>query len=259
MKLTHKLTGAVLLATLGVAVAVPGITKAEDASHSKKGDMDIQFTRNTDDDTNTTRPVFTDSDGESDTSVISGTITRPLESVIFGVQDVTPLSFGGHAVVNDGSDRTFFAKNYVEEDGVATNHVMIKDTRSTLDHTYKVEAKITKPMTATIAGEGDYELSGATLTYTNIGIKSNQATNLALSADSIASPSIDVTEEGVTFIDNQEATKGIGQSMIYFGTLTDADTEKKSDKSVKLTVGSDKEIVEGNYKGEITWTMSNTL
>lgn len=259
MKLTHKLTGAVLLATLGVAVAVPGITKAEDASPFKKGDMDIQFTRNTDEDTNTTRPVFTDTDGSEDSGIISGTITRPLESVIFGVQDVTPLSFGGHAVVNDGSARTFFAKNYVEEKGAAANHVIIKDTRSTLDHKYKLEAKITKPMTTTIEGEGDHALSGATLTYTNIGIKSTQAADLALSADTIAAPSIDVTEEGVIFINNESEGKGIGQSLIHFGVLSDVETEQTSDKSVKLTVPSDKEIIEGKYKGEVTWTMSNTL
>lgn len=254
MKLTHKLCGAVLLATLGMAVAVPGVTKAEESS--KKGDMDIEFTRNTDDDTNTENPTFTGSDGEQNTDVESGSDPITVEPVIFGVQAVSPLDFQKHAVVNDGDVRTFWAKNYTAEGFDGSNYVLIKDSRTTLNHKFTLTAKITKPMTAKVEGE-DYTLSGSTLTYRNIGILSNQAANLALQNDAIANSSVVVTEDAATpIINNTHENSGIGQSKIYFGERTEADIEKNSNKSVALTVNSDREILEGTYTGEVTWVMS---
>ena len=254
MKLTHKLCGAALLATLGMAVAVPGVTKAEE--HSSKGDMDIQFTRNTDEDTNTESPVFTDSTGGQNTNVESGSNTRPVEPVIFGVQDVSPLDFQKHAVVNDGDVRTFWAKNYTEENYDGANYVLIKDSRTTLNHKFTLTAQITKPMTAVVDGE-NYALSGSTITYRNIGIVSNQAANLALQNDAIANSSVVVTEDAAApIINNAHENSGIGQSKIHFGERTAADIEKNSEKLVALTVNSDTEILEGNYTGEVTWVMS---
>ncbi|MDA9471194.1 WxL domain-containing protein [Enterococcus sp. 5H] len=256
MKLTHKLCGAVLLATLGMAVALPGVTKAEEQPEGKKGSMDIEFTRNTDEDTNTDSPIFTDSNGSQNTDVESGSDPITVDPVIFGVQAVSPLDFQKHAVVNDGDVRTFWAKNYTAEGFDGSNYVLIKDSRTTLNHKYTLSAKITKPMTATVDGE-DYALSGSTLTYRNIGILSNQASNLALQEDAIVSSSVVVTEGAESvMINNENADSGIGQSKIYFGERTEADIEKNSNKSVALTVNSDREILEGTYSGEVTWVMA---
>ncbi|WP_430602833.1 hypothetical protein IGJ02_000143 [Enterococcus sp. DIV0724b] len=258
MKLASKLCGAALLAAVGVAVAVPGITKADDTTF--KGDMDIQFTRNTDDDTDTSRPIITDPNGEEDTEIASGTITRPLKPVIFGVQDVTPLSFGEKAIVTDGNDRTFWAKNYTEENGVAANSVTIKDVRSTLNHNYTLTAQITKPMTTTVT-EGaetvDRALEGATLLYRNIGVKTNVAQELALPEGSVVSQAEVSETTPSVIVDNtgENKDRGQGQSIIHFGKLT-ASGEQASDKSVKLTVGKEQSILEGNYKGEVTWAMT---
>ncbi|WP_086314608.1 hypothetical protein A5821_002191 [Enterococcus sp. 7F3_DIV0205] len=258
MKLTNKLCGAVLLATLGVAVAVPGITKADNTTFT--GDMDIQFTRNTGDDTDTTRPKLTDSDGNSDTDIESGSVTRPIRPAIFGIQDVTPLSFGMNAVVTDGNDRVFWAKNYTEKEAVMANNVLIKDVRSTLNHNYTLTAQITKPMTTTVKdGEESQErtLSGATLLYRNIGRKTNVAEEIALPTSAVKT-SAEVTEaSAVTIVDNTGSNKdqGQGQTYIHFGK-TNATGEESSEKSVKLTVGKDKTIFEGNYKGEVTWVLT---
>ncbi|WP_086315510.1 hypothetical protein A5821_002995 [Enterococcus sp. 7F3_DIV0205] len=258
MKLTHKLCSAALLAAVGVAVAVPGITKADDTTF--KGDMDIQFTRNTEDDTNTTRPGLTDSNGEKDTDIESGTITRPLKPVVFGIQDVTPLSFGENAVVTDGNDRVFWAKNYTEKNGVMANNVAIKDVRSTLNHNYTLTAQITKPMTTTVkegAESVDRKLDGATLLYRNIGRKTNVAQEIAL-PESAVKTSAEVSEAAPAIVvDNNGANKdqGQGQTYIHFGKLT-ATGEEASTKSVKLTIGKEKSIFEGDYKGEVTWVLT---
>lgn len=265
MKLTHKLCGAVLLAAVGVAVAVPGITKADaEADKQFAGDMDIQFTANDADKTDSSRPDLTDSDGSADTEIISGTITRPLRPVIFGIQDVTPLSFGKQAVVTDGNDRVFWAKNYEEENGVMANNVAIKDVRNTLDHSYTLTAQITTPLTTMVkdgAQEVKKDLAGATLYYRNIGVKTNVAEAIALPGGSVV-PEANVAEDKpVVFVNNKKAgneatyDKGQGQSYIHFGKLT-ATGEEASTKSVQLTIGKEKSIFEGDYKGVVTWVMA---
>ncbi|ALS36449.1 hypothetical protein ABID30_002416 [Enterococcus rotai] len=252
MKLTHKLCSAALLAAVGVSVALPGITKADDTT--AKGDMDIQFTRNTEDDTNTSRPTFSDSD------IQSGTVTRPLKPAVFGIQDVTPLSFGENAVVTDGNDRVFWAKNYEEKDGIMANNVAIKDVRSTLNHNYTLTAQITKPMTTTVtegAESVERKLNGATLTYRNIARKTNVAEEIALPESAVASQ-MEVKESApATIVNNNGENKdqGQGQTYIHFGKLT-ATGEEASDKSVKLTVGKEQSIFEGDYKGEVTWVLT---
>lgn len=258
MKLTHKLCGAALLAVIGAAIAVPGIASADNTT--AKGDMDIQFTRNTEDDTDTARPELTDSTGGKDTEFESGTITRPLKPVVFGIQDVTPLSFGENSIVTDGNDRVFWAKNYTEKDGVAANSVSIKDTRSTLNHNYTLTAQITKPMTTTVT-EGsesvERKLAGATLLYRNIERKTNVAEEIALPKSAVVSQA-EVSETApATIVSNNGENKdqGQGQTAIYFGSLT-ANGEQSSEKSVKLTVGKEQTIFEGKYKGEVTWVMT---
>ncbi|PZL72811.1 hypothetical protein CI088_09955 [Enterococcus plantarum] len=266
MKLTHKLCGAVLLAAVGVAVAVPGITKADaEADKQFAGDMDIQFTANDADKTDSSRPDLTDSDGSADTEIISGTITRPLRPVIFGIQDVTPLSFGKQAIVTDGNDRVFWAKNYEEPNGVMANNVAIKDVRNTLDHGYTLTAKITSPLTTMVkdgAKEVEQNLAGATLYYRNIGVKTNVAEAIALPGSAVKEYA--TVEEGTetVFVDNKKPNpgdsvyeKGQGQSYIHFGKLN-ATGEFASTKSVRLTIGKEKSIFEGDYKGVVTWVMA---
>ncbi|WP_430597943.1 WxL domain-containing protein [Enterococcus sp. AZ177] len=268
MKLTHKLCGAVLLAAVGVAVAVPGITKADaEADKQFAGDMDIQFTANSDDNTDTSRPDLTDSDGNSDSDIISGTITRPLRPVIFGIQDVTPLSFGKQAIVTDGNDRVFWAKNYEEPNGVMANNVAIKDVRSTLDHSYTLTAEITTPLTTMVkdgANEVKQDLTGATLLYKNIGVKTNVAKEIALSGDSVKGEAKVTQGAATVFVDNKKAKpedtmneKGQGQSYIHFGKLN-ATGEFASTQSVQLTIGKEKSIFQGDYKGVVTWVMAET-
>lgn len=246
------------MATVGVAIAVPSITKADDTTF--KGDMDIQFTRNTADDTDTTRPTLTDETGGLDTEIISGTITRPLKPVVFGIQDVTPLSFGKNAIVTDGNDRVFWAKNYTEPNGIMANNVAIKDVRSTLNHNYTLTAQITKPMTVKVK-EGsetvDRKLDGSTLLYRNIGRKTNVPEEIALPASAVVAKA-EVTEDAATtIVDNNGADKdkGQGQTYIHFGKLTAAG-DLNSTKSVSLTVGKEKSIFEGNYTGEVTWVLT---
>lgn len=258
MKLTKKLSSAALLAAFGIAVAVPGVTKADDTT--SKGDMDIQFTRNTEDDTDTTRPQLTDETGGKDTELESGEITRPLQPAIFGIQDVTPLSFGENAVVTDGNNRVFWAKNYTEEKGEMANNVVIKDVRSTLNHNYTLTAQITKPMTTTVkegAESVERKLDGATLLYRNIERKTNVAEEIALPTTAIID-NVEVNEEAAkTIVDNNGENKdqGQGQTYIQFGKLT-ATGEEASDKSVRLTIGKEKSIFEGDYKGEVTWVLT---
>ncbi|EOL50471.1 WxL domain-containing protein [Enterococcus caccae] len=267
MKLTNKLCSAALLAAVGVSIALPSITKAaeepEQAISTNKGDMDIQFTRNTADDTDTTRPELTNSDGTPVTDLTSGTVTRPLTPAVFGIQDVTPLSFGEHAIVTDGNTREFWAKNYKETNGEMANNVVIKDVRSTLNHNYTLTAQITKPMTTTVT-EGntsvERKLEGATLTYSNIQRQTNVADEIALSPDAVA-PTVTVKEDAPeAVVNNTNAAtpdKGQGQTYIQFGKLNAAG-DTASDKSVKLTVGKDQTIFEGQYKGEVTWVLSAT-
>ncbi|WP_430603133.1 hypothetical protein IGJ02_000490 [Enterococcus sp. DIV0724b] len=266
MKLTHKLCGAVLLAAVGVAVAVPGVTKAVDAS-TRDGDMDIQFTRNTEDESDTTHVTITDSEGNLDTEIQSGDITRTVDSAIFGVQDVTPLKFGEHGVVTDGNDRVFWAKNYTEDKGVMANNVLIKDNRTdVLNHMYTLTAEITTELTTQVP-DGDKtverKLQGATLDYLNIGRKTNVDEALALPEDAIKNKNVQVVFGQATTIVNNDGKvgedvnpdRGQGQTYIHFGKLNAAGTAA-ADQSVKLTVGKDQTIFQGNYAGVVTWVMT---
>ncbi|WP_430607174.1 hypothetical protein IGJ55_000304 [Enterococcus sp. AZ170] len=266
MKLTHKLCGAVLLAAVGVAMATPGITKAADENGDNKqfdGEMNIEFSHDTDKDTDTSRETLTDSDGNSDTEIISGEITREPVAARFGIRDVTPLDFGARKAVADGGVREYWAKNYTEPKGVMANNVLVKDGRTDVaDHTYTVKAQITTPLNTMFENE-KRELKGATITYNNIGIKTNVDAGIALSEDSLVAKTGIVVGEGTqaTFVDNKgeagaPTLKGQGEAYIHFGKLT-AEGEQSSEESVKLTIPKDQTLFQGKYSGVVTWYMEN--
>ncbi|MEI5993782.1 WxL domain-containing protein [Candidatus Enterococcus mansonii] len=240
MKLTHKLCGAVLLGAVGVALAIPNTTKAADPD-SKTGDMDIQFTRKT--------------SGSVDipNSEMSGSMSLSVDYKEFGVVAVTPLSFGEQQAT--ATSRSYWAKNWTQSTGSSANFVAISDERAVADHRYTVAAQITKPLTS-----GSSVLAGSTVTLRNIHLQTqaNIGDNVKLPAGAIVEPGSDrvVTNgESTLIINNTTPGAGIGTTTITFGHLNSAD-EKDSSKSVKLDIGKDDLIVEGDYRGEITWTMT---
>ncbi|MGX7243857.1 WxL domain-containing protein [Enterococcus quebecensis] len=253
MKLTHKLCGAALIAAVGVSIAIPSTTKAE--NNPFKSDMDIQFTRNTADDTDTTRPNISGDDN------VSGSITRnPVPVGDFGIMDVTPLSFGEQKVVTDGNDRTYWAKDYTEAAGVMANNVLIKDVRSTFNHAYTLTAQITKELTATIKDGGvdkTNTLTGAELLYKNLNIQSDAPTELRLEDAALSATATVTTAAPTTFVNNTSAVKGQGKTYIYFGKLGAANATKSSE-SVQLKIGKEQNIMAGDYKGEITWVLAES-
>lgn len=257
MKLTHKLCGAALLAVVGVALAIPGTTKAaENPTGESKAGMDIEFAPKGE-------------DGSEDLGDNSGNLTDPEISVpykLFGVEFVSPLEFGEAQAT--ATERTFWAKNWTKADGtvVGPNQVLINDDRMTGDNTYYVKAEITKELTANIGGTNKV-LAGSILRYRNLSISTTTSEALALdpattfvedeSADVKFGSKATIIDNSVT--NNPDKTKGQGKTYLNFGNAKAEDGEVTSEKSVSLTIAADQQIVEGKYNGEITWYMENTL
>lgn len=250
MKLTHKLCGAVLLASVGVALAIPSTTKAVDPDPKATGDMDIQFTR-PDENGSGTLPPNSEFSG-------SGSISLDIPKKNFGVRYVSPLEFGEAQAT--ATERTFWAKkwNVTQETGSleAPNHVLFTDERSVLDHTYQVTAQITSPLKTTIDGS-EHTLTGSELRYRNLNISTTTADAIALSNDSLVGDATIVESGPEVIVDNSVAnnptkTKGQGDTYVNFGRLTDNTAEN----SVSLTIGADQTIAEGKYKGVVTWNIT---
>ncbi|MGX7150143.1 WxL domain-containing protein [Enterococcus ureasiticus] len=247
MKLTHKLCGAALLAAVGVSLAIPSTTKA--LEDTNKGGMDIQFARKTTGDIDPGHSEEVVSSGKT-MSIPGGTYKE------FGVEGVTPLSFG--EVTLAANARTFWAKNWTQEGvGSSANYVLINDERLTEDHNYSVSGQITGKLKA-----GEKELSGSTLMYSNIHLQSKADASIALPESAVADgKTVTITEGETTPIINSRAdadkAKGQGRTHITFGYIKATDATA-SDKSVALSIGNDQTVTQGDYTGEITWTMSTT-
>ncbi|WP_207696621.1 hypothetical protein DOK67_0002320 [Enterococcus sp. DIV0212c] len=253
MKLTHKLTGAVLLAAVGIAAAVPGVTKAaERDDHTGFGD--IEFTKESYGSWDTTGGVVPPNSTDSTRDT-----THSLRDGEFVVQGMSRLDFGSQTVtlgkVNAWAKPT--TANPTAEDGTKVegrgNWVQFKDDRITEDHKYELSAQITTPFTTT----KDKKLTGATIHYTNamlVADKDNEKLKpTVLPKDAL----VNETERTAVFT-NTEAAKGRGRYAVYFGEK--GNTAKAADKSVELEIPGDQadEITTGKYTATITWTLSDT-
>ncbi|WP_348921065.1 WxL domain-containing protein [Enterococcus rotai] len=259
MKLTHKLCGAALLATLGVSIALPSVTKANEPGNAlPKAGMDIQFTENTGDGTTITT---TNSNGE-DVTITSGLVTT--DAGTFGLRAGTPLNFGKDNSAASGTNRSFFAKNAIlgltgGEEKTVENYISFVDDRSTVDHRYQITAEITEQLHAVFEGKAT-ELTGAELSFLN-GTIYNEDTK---GAESELTPTAPISTAAVKFggatmiLDNTNKDQGRGNYKIIFGNIAEQGNATDSEKSVKLTVQDKSELFAGTaYTGGITWKMNN--
>ncbi|MBO0472052.1 WxL domain-containing protein [Enterococcus sp. DIV0242_7C1] len=254
MKLTHKLCGAALLAVVGVAVAAPSATQALEGT--RNGTADIEFTKNTSEDTTMTDPTGT-------RPVDTGTDIDPTHVDEFGIIAVTPLDFKAHAAVVGAQQ--YEAAPHVANKGNADeynveNYVAIKDVRSTVDHTYKLSAALTKQFTATVDGT-DVTLAGATLTYKNIDVAATlnpdlqPANDKKVFGDGTGVQTISETSGSLPVYTNTDPNGGKGRYEVTFG-----DDEKGTDgNSVVIDIPASVDVRTAAYNATVTWTLSDTL
>ncbi|MGG5342827.1 WxL domain-containing protein [Enterococcus sp. AZ192] len=256
MKLTHKLCGAALLATVGVAVAIPNTTKA--VEHSLEGKGHIGFTK----DTGT--KTLTDPGSTSSGVVITSNSTLPMtDPGEFGIIAVTPLEFRTHSVLT--ADESFNASLY-EANGSAYNPAAPATTKDIQNfvafydgrenaRTYNLSAKSTKFTEGTTK-----ELAGTQITYSNMWMNTHAGGE---SPDVLAASQVLKTDGTSTkFISNDvvaTGTKGFGQHEINFGEVSKNGAAGGADQAVTLAVpkADNPVIVSGDYTATITWTLAD--
>ncbi|WP_086315243.1 hypothetical protein A5821_002685 [Enterococcus sp. 7F3_DIV0205] len=259
MKLTHKLCGAVLLAAVGTAVALPNATKADNVPVN--GSADIEFTRNTTENTTVTDPT-----GSSE--ITDWTVTDPGE---FGIMTVSPLDFDKHAALDipaGGKEKfEYWAKPATANKGNADQHpienlVQFKDDRSIANHSFKLSAELTKNFTAEIAGEDAVELKGSTLTYNKMRLITDIAPALKpvtpkfgengseTSAISFGGGSKEFLVNDVAAADGK--VKGKGTHQLTFGSQK----EGTAGDAIKLEFDADTDVRTAKYNATVTWTLA---
>ncbi|MGG5341938.1 WxL domain-containing protein [Enterococcus sp. AZ192] len=254
MKLTHKLCGAVLVAAAGVAIAAPSATQALEGT--RNGTADIEFTKNTSEDTTMTDPTGT---RKPDT----GSEIDPTHVDEFGIIAVTPLDFSSHAAVAAGQSGSFYAKAHVANRGNADeyeveNYVAIKDVRSTTDHTYTLTAKLEKQFTAMVDSQ-EVTLNGATLTYSNIDVADTLNPGLSPADDKkvfgeagSGSQTIALGETKPIY-QNTDPNGGKGRYEVTFGD----DAKGTEANSVLLEFGDNVDVRTAQYNATVLWTLTD--
>ncbi|MHC5228299.1 WxL domain-containing protein [Enterococcus sp. LJL99] len=262
MKLTQKLLGTALLATVAVGAASGINSSVKAADTSRTGDAEIEFTA---------KSYSSDTSGvvPPDQSTQSTTDTRPLPDGSFIVQGMSKLVFASQEVTTGAV--TSFAKPTTANDGATdgtavprrANWVQFKDERLVDNHSYKLSAKISQPFTQTDTAAGKTRtIKGATIQYSNPDLQADEA-NEALKP-TVAYTKMDPlkdTGEVVDIFTNDDSanasSKGAGKYALYFGnTLKDTD-----DKSIELNIPQNQaeQIFTGKYKAEITWILSDSI
>ncbi|WP_321385983.1 WxL domain-containing protein [uncultured Enterococcus sp.] len=250
MKHTHKLAGALLLAAVGIGLAVPSATKAT-SEHAGKGHINFNQSGGV--------PDVGGSDaykpGES-----TDPITEPTNNPDRGalrIANVSDLEFDTHQIITDENavktyDAKAFETTYVESGAATTTTNFIRfmdaDAGVAQNH-HTVSAMITSQFT-----NGTTTLSGSTITYKNIHLVTgtNPTTMPDVTNASVTLPNtseINETAKQVVYT-NKQAGKGFGTFELTFGDLADQTTW---DKSVTLTIPSDLTIRTGDYNAEVTW------
>lgn len=252
MKLTHKLCGAALLATVGIAVAAPSATKAN-TEHSGEGK--ITFTK----DTSGSDPIYTpdpdDTGSGSDRPIIDEPgNTDPADRKIIFVSD---LDFEVHERLTNSNEKKYFAKAYENAGEEMPNFVKFKDARSEVaNNTYAINAQITTQFTNPAAAvPSEQVLNGATITYGNAKVSSTtNAATLPQAPNAITT----VTADGkTTVLDNltENGRTGFGTHDITFGSVVNGTAAD----SVMLAIPGDVILANGDYQAVITWYIEDTV
>ncbi|MGX7245489.1 WxL domain-containing protein [Enterococcus quebecensis] len=246
MKHTHTLSGAALLAVLGVALAVPTATKAEANPWASKGS--VEFDKDTSDSGDITVP-------DTDTDI---TITEPTpntEDKDMKINAATDLDFDKHTDLYDGKAKEYKAKkfsttNKENDEVIEMQHfVRFQDYRATTDHKYTVSAAMTSPFT-----NNGMVLEQASIIYNNLRtLTSKKDANQDLIPVGTATGAVTLTSDGAsqTFVTNTDPKKGFGQFDLLFGT------NETAEDSVKLSIPAGVTIAKGVYTADITWTIAD--
>lgn len=252
---TKKLMGVALLTLCGVAIAIPSTTKAVVDDHATNAD--IEFTRNTGSggtNTTITKP------GETGSTItnITTDIKDPGE---FGIVTATPIDFKNNEVL--ATSREYFAAPFEANPGSTdpntpnykiANFVKFRDDRSTLDHKYKLEAKILSNF-KTKVNSVEKELLGSQLTFSNLELASIVDPTLRPASSGLASSVVlDGTGNTAEVFKNTDPAKGRGDYEIMFGN----EDNGTADRSVRLTVPNSTEIYYNKYAARIQWSLSET-
>ncbi|MBO0439873.1 WxL domain-containing protein [Candidatus Enterococcus ikei] len=258
MKLTHKLCGAALLAVVGVAVAMPNATKADNGTATQyNGQGTVEFEDDTD--ASSDKPHIPGDSSELDLE--PNPDKGPLK-----ILGASPLQFDKSKIIEQGAAdemRDIPVNKYQDPSGVITeNFVEFKDKRSdTLDHSYTVTAKLQKQFTHEVNTEGI--LKGAEIHYKTARIHSAFADDaykpVGLETAFELAPAEDGKEPGaaVPVLKNSDSTKGTGYWDISFGDKTiEADAEGSAEQAVTLKVPKNLSLLKGKYSATILWEIT---
>jgi hypothetical protein len=252
----QSIYSAALLAAITAGVVLPTVAGAET---SGVGTGIITFEQGE------LPPVVTPP-GEEGPEIDEPKPNEPLGS--FDIIAVTPLDFDTHATEGTtAAAKKYFAKEFattatVSGDDITTeNFVKFGDIRSTDDHKYTVSAALTKQFKKDASATAAAYLTGAKLNFSNVRTvttTANAANALATSAVAASfslTPDADGVSAGaaVDVVSNTDATKGYGIHDIVFGTKG-----TNADQSVELEVPGNVNLLVGEYKAEITWTIATT-
>lgn len=255
MKMTHKLCGAALLAAVGLAVVVPQGAKANELTGSAR----IQFTSTSSSTTPPTNPSGGSNTGSGELPTTSGGGGTTTDAEGFGISYITDLDFGSHSAVAGQAEATYWAQNWVGKNAANetmenANFVNFEDIRQTTNHSYKIEAELTKQFTGAVDGV-EVELNGATITYTKPKVQAQagyEASQLPLGAQTDVTLALNSKQ---VMLDNTTAStavyeNGFGKFTLLYGTYgTDAD------QAIQLSLPN-RSVYETEYKAGITWSMT---
>lgn len=251
MKTSHKLTGAALLAVLGLGLAVPSMTKAApgypDAT-TGVGEGKIKFT--TDDTTNPTNLPPGESTGTPMTEPSQNPNPGALKLV-----SVTSMDFDTHKIVANDADKSYDALPFTDPGSAQTtaHFVRFQDIRAdaaTANNWWTVNAELTKQFT-NAAGQ---TLDGSTLDYKKISLVTgtNAATKPSLAATTTQTLALNTVQP---FYTNKEVGKGFGVFELMFDT--NANAKAGTYDGITLNVPGTNVLKASEYTAEITWTITD--
>lgn len=249
MKLAHKLCGAALLSVVGIALAVPSATKANEVDGKGK----INFTEDL-----TTNP----------SNYIPGESTGPI--LVEPTQDTTPaamkivsvtdLDFDTHAIVANDTDKSYSAlpfstKDTDGKDVKVAHFIRYQDIRSDVANNYHtVSATLTQQFTNANLGT---TLDGATIDYNNISLVTG-TNNATLPNQPLATQTLELNTP-VPFVENTTAGKGYGVFEIMFGTNDTAQAADTYKDTIVLNVPGTNVLKKGDYTAVVKWTIADTM
>jgi len=250
MKNITKLTTTALLGALALGVVAPA---ANAATEEVTGKGVIRF-----DQSNPEIPEVTPP-GKDEPEIDEPGINPDKGALM--IVSVTDLDFDTHSIPVGNADREYLAKPFTtkatgtEDDVTMAHFVRYMDIRADgQQNHHSIMAQLTSPFTHETNASSTLE--GASIFYDDISILPVTPTPTAQVPQTGVKTSVEISDEPVEIVNNnQDADGGRGLFDLVFGY--DENDNYDNYDSVSLKVPAAVNMQEGEYTGEVTWTIGD--